>query len=177
MRVVYRGGETVFPESGFTICPRKGNAVYFEYANSRQQLEARSLHAGAPVIEGEKWAVTKWMRARRFIPALERVRRPSPVRRIRSAVLHHDRFGEFPRTGQGIAASNSYKPLQTLLLVRGDPVVAVRPAVDKLSAGGELLPQPLDIRLLVAGRLPLRGRVSLPEQLPEATFRQRNSDL
>ncbi len=66
---VPRGGETVFPESGFTICPRKGNAVYFEYANSRQQLDARSLHAGAPVIEGEKWAVTKWMRARRFIPA------------------------------------------------------------------------------------------------------------
>jgi len=66
---VARGGETVFPEAGITVAPRKGNAVYFEYANSRQQLDARSLHAGAPVIEGEKWAVTKWMRTRPFVAA------------------------------------------------------------------------------------------------------------
>jgi prolyl 4-hydroxylase len=66
---VARGGETVFPEVGLSVFPRQGNAVYFEYANSRQQLDARSLHAGAAVIEGEKWAVTKWMRTRRFVPA------------------------------------------------------------------------------------------------------------
>lgn len=66
---VARGGETVFPAVGITIAPRKGNAVYFEYANSRQQLDARSLHAGAPVIDGEKWAVTKWMRTRPFVAA------------------------------------------------------------------------------------------------------------
>jgi prolyl 4-hydroxylase len=45
------------------------HACYFEYANSRQELDARSLHAGAPIIEGEKWAVTKWMRARPFVAA------------------------------------------------------------------------------------------------------------
>ena len=27
-----------------------------------------SLHASAPVAEGEKWVVTKWMRQRRFVP-------------------------------------------------------------------------------------------------------------
>jgi prolyl 4-hydroxylase len=64
---VTRGGETIFPQVGLAVSPRKGNAVYFEYANSRQQLDARSLHAGAPVLEGEKWAVTKWMRTRPFI--------------------------------------------------------------------------------------------------------------
>jgi prolyl 4-hydroxylase len=66
---VTRGGETVFPEVRLSVSPRRGNAVYFEYANSRQQLDARSLHAGAPVIEGEKWAVTKWMRTRPFVAA------------------------------------------------------------------------------------------------------------
>ncbi len=66
---VTRGGETVFPEVGLSVSPRRGNAVYFEYANSRQELDARSLHAGAPVIEGEKWAVTKWMRTRPFVSA------------------------------------------------------------------------------------------------------------
>ncbi|HVW68383.1 MAG TPA: 2OG-Fe(II) oxygenase [Steroidobacteraceae bacterium] len=66
---VAQGGETVFPEVGLSVSPRRGNALYFEYANSRQQLDARSLHAGAPVIEGEKWAVTKWMRTRPFVAA------------------------------------------------------------------------------------------------------------
>jgi prolyl 4-hydroxylase len=66
---VTRGGETVFPEVRLSVTPRKGNAVYFEYANSRQQLDARTLHAGAPVIEGEKWAVTKWMRTQPFVAA------------------------------------------------------------------------------------------------------------
>jgi prolyl 4-hydroxylase len=27
------------------------------------------VHAGAPVKRGEKWALTKWMRQRRFVPA------------------------------------------------------------------------------------------------------------
>ncbi len=63
------GGETVFPHSGLSVCPRRGHAVYFEYCNSRGQVDAASLHAGAPVTDGEKWAVTKWMRQRRFIAA------------------------------------------------------------------------------------------------------------
>jgi prolyl 4-hydroxylase len=66
---VPQGGATAFPAIGLSVTPRRGNAVYFEYANSRQQLDGKSLHAGAPVIEGEKWAMTKWMRTRRFVPA------------------------------------------------------------------------------------------------------------
>ncbi|HTY51207.1 MAG TPA: 2OG-Fe(II) oxygenase [Steroidobacteraceae bacterium] len=63
------GGETTFPHAGLSVCPRRGNAVYFEYCNSRSQVDAASLHAGAPVTEGEKWAVTKWMRERPFVSA------------------------------------------------------------------------------------------------------------
>jgi prolyl 4-hydroxylase len=66
---VPEGGATVFAEIGLSVMPRRGHAVYFEYANSRQQLDGRSLHAGAPVMKGEKWAMTKWMRTRRFVPA------------------------------------------------------------------------------------------------------------
>lgn len=66
---VSSGGETTFPKVGLSVSPRRGNALYFEYANSRQQLDGRSLHAGAPIIEGEKWAVTKWMRTRPFVAA------------------------------------------------------------------------------------------------------------
>jgi prolyl 4-hydroxylase len=63
------GGETVFPEAGIRVSARKGNGLYFEYANSRGQVDPKSLHAGAPVAEGEKWVVTKWVRERRFVSA------------------------------------------------------------------------------------------------------------
>jgi prolyl 4-hydroxylase len=66
---VPRGGETVFPMVGLSVTPRRGNAIYFEYTNSHMQVDQKSLHAGAPVTRGEKWVVTKWMRARRFISA------------------------------------------------------------------------------------------------------------
>jgi prolyl 4-hydroxylase len=55
---VPQGGATAFPAIGLSVTPRRGNAVYFEYANSHQQLDGKSLHAGAPVIEGQKWAMT-----------------------------------------------------------------------------------------------------------------------
>jgi len=64
---VPEGGETVFPHAGLWITPRRGNALYFEYSNSRMQVDQLSLHAGAAVTQGEKWVVTKWMRSQRFV--------------------------------------------------------------------------------------------------------------
>ena len=63
------GGETLFPALGWATSPLRGNAVYFEYGDDRGQVDARSLHASAPVTQGEKWVVTKWMRQRRFVSA------------------------------------------------------------------------------------------------------------
>ncbi len=66
---VDRGGETVFPEIGLAVTPRQGHAVHFEYANSRGEVDLKSVHAAAPVEAGEKWVLTKWMRERPFVPA------------------------------------------------------------------------------------------------------------
>jgi len=63
---VEEGGQTIFPESGLAVTPRKGCALYFEYCNSGGQLDPASLHAASPVQQGEKWIVTKWMRQRPF---------------------------------------------------------------------------------------------------------------
>lgn len=62
---VEEGGETYFPELGFSVSPKKGMAVYFEYFYSDQTLNEQTLHGGAPVIKGEKWLATQWMRKQR----------------------------------------------------------------------------------------------------------------
>ena len=63
---VQAGGSTVFPEVGLDVLPRRGNAVYFAYTTEQGQLDARSLHGGNPVSEGEKWIATKWFRQRQY---------------------------------------------------------------------------------------------------------------
>jgi len=58
------GGATVFPDAQFECLPVRGNAVFFNY--SRPDPSSHSLHAGAPVLRGEKWIATKWLREGRF---------------------------------------------------------------------------------------------------------------
>jgi prolyl 4-hydroxylase len=58
------GGATVFPDVHFDVAPIKGNAVFFSY--DRPHPSTQTLHGGAPVIEGEKWVATKWLREGRF---------------------------------------------------------------------------------------------------------------
>jgi prolyl 4-hydroxylase len=60
-----KGGGTTFPDVGLEVAPIKGNAVFFSY--DRPHVSTKSLHGGAPVIEGEKWVATKWLREREFI--------------------------------------------------------------------------------------------------------------
>jgi prolyl 4-hydroxylase len=55
-----RGGATTFPDVHLEVAPIKGNAVFFSY--DRPHPMTRTLHGGAPVIEGEKWVATKWLR-------------------------------------------------------------------------------------------------------------------
>jgi prolyl 4-hydroxylase len=59
-----RGGATVFTDARFEVTARRGNAVFFSY--ERPHAMTRTLHAGAPVIAGEKWIATLWLRERRF---------------------------------------------------------------------------------------------------------------
>lgn len=59
---VAQGGETRFPELSLDVKPLCGGAVYFEYLNGAGELDTRCLHAGTPVIAGEKWIATKWLR-------------------------------------------------------------------------------------------------------------------
>ncbi len=59
-----KGGGTTFPDVGLEVAPLKGNAVFFSY--DKPHPSTKTLHGGAPVIEGEKWVATKWLRQGRF---------------------------------------------------------------------------------------------------------------
>jgi prolyl 4-hydroxylase len=63
---VEEGGETAFPMLNFSVVPNKGMAVYFEYFYNNHELNDCTLHAGTPVIKGEKWVATMWMRRQAF---------------------------------------------------------------------------------------------------------------
>jgi prolyl 4-hydroxylase len=55
-----RGGGTTFPDIGLEVGAVQGHAVFFSY--DRPHPVTKTLHGGAPVVEGEKWVATKWLR-------------------------------------------------------------------------------------------------------------------
>ncbi|EEM06653.1 Prolyl 4-hydroxylase alpha subunit [Bacillus pseudomycoides] len=64
---VEEGGETFFPKLNLSVSPKKGMAVYFEYFYQDESINKLTLHGGAPVIKGEKWVATQWMRRRALL--------------------------------------------------------------------------------------------------------------
>ena len=60
-----QGGATVFPDAQLDVAPVRGNAVFFSY--ERAHPATKTLHGGAPVVEGEKWVATKWLREGAFV--------------------------------------------------------------------------------------------------------------
>ncbi|XP_057953381.1 probable prolyl 4-hydroxylase 10 [Malania oleifera] len=78
---VEEGGETVFPaakgnfssvpwwnelsecgKGGLSVKPKMGDALLFWSMKPDATLDPSSLHGGCPVIRGNKWSSTKWMR-------------------------------------------------------------------------------------------------------------------
>lgn len=65
---VKQGGGTHFPNLDITVPARAGTAVYFEYTDDCGASTTLCRHAGLPVIEGEKWALSKWLRMYSAMP-------------------------------------------------------------------------------------------------------------
>jgi prolyl 4-hydroxylase len=57
----FSGGETWFPRLDITIKPETGKMLYFEYKYSRD-INTLTEHAGCPVLDGEKFIITSWIR-------------------------------------------------------------------------------------------------------------------
>ncbi len=59
---VTKGGSTDFPRKGISIKPKKGKAVFWNNLLSDGRPDDSMLHAGRPILEGEKFIITKWFR-------------------------------------------------------------------------------------------------------------------
>ena len=57
-----KGGETNFPALGKTFKAKRGTAVAWNNLDENGEPNYNTLHAGTPVIEGEKIILTKWFR-------------------------------------------------------------------------------------------------------------------
>lgn len=82
---VEEGGETVFPSAkvnsssipfynelsecakrGISVKPKMGDALLFWSMRPDGTLDPTSLHGGCPVIKGDKWSSTKWIRVHEY---------------------------------------------------------------------------------------------------------------
>jgi prolyl 4-hydroxylase len=62
----FTGGDTWFPKLDIFIRPQLGKLLYFEYDYTRE-INDLTEHAGCPVIQGEKYIATSWIRAQSLI--------------------------------------------------------------------------------------------------------------
>jgi prolyl 4-hydroxylase len=59
------GGETEFLHWNQRISPKRGRVVVFDNMKNNK-VDPDSVHAGLPVLAGEKWLATLWLRERQF---------------------------------------------------------------------------------------------------------------
>lgn len=57
-----KGGGTSFPRLKLSVPATAGSTLWFRNCFADGSVDDRSLHAGEPVKQGEKWVVTKWFR-------------------------------------------------------------------------------------------------------------------
>lgn len=58
----YEGGETNFPHLDWRFKGKTGDALIFWNLSAGGEIERNSLHAGLPLVKGEKWMLSHWIR-------------------------------------------------------------------------------------------------------------------
>ncbi|KAK7478166.1 hypothetical protein BaRGS_00030613 [Batillaria attramentaria] len=55
-------GHTVFPHLGISVAPLKGMALFwYNFEPDMNEIQWLTIHAGCPVLYGNKWIVNKWI--------------------------------------------------------------------------------------------------------------------
>ena len=59
---VESGGFTIFPKLGLFVAPEAGSLLLWSIRKSDGETDTRMSHLGCPVLYGDKWIGTKWIR-------------------------------------------------------------------------------------------------------------------
>jgi prolyl 4-hydroxylase len=62
----YTGGSTYFPRLRLDFRGRPGDMLHFHNLGTDGLGHKDSLHAGMPVLTGEKWLLSQWIRSDRY---------------------------------------------------------------------------------------------------------------
>ena len=62
----YSGGSTCFPKLQLDVKARRGDMLHFHNLDAHGVGHRDSLHAGKPVIAGEKWLLSQWIRSEHY---------------------------------------------------------------------------------------------------------------
>ena len=62
----YAGGSTCFPKLQLDIKSRRGDLLHFHNLGADGLGHRDSLHAGMPVLAGEKWLLSQWIRSESY---------------------------------------------------------------------------------------------------------------
>ena len=62
----FEGGETSFPAPGLNLRGEVGDALIFANVDDRGRPDPHATHAGRPVVNGQKWLASRWIRERPF---------------------------------------------------------------------------------------------------------------
>ena len=65
----YSGGTTDFPVLGLSHAPQRGGALLFSNVDPAGAVDRRTLHAGRPLLGGEKWVLSNFVRDRAYMSA------------------------------------------------------------------------------------------------------------
>ena len=56
------GGHTIFLQSGVSVKPEAGKALFWYNHDAVAENDSRIFHLGCPVIFGNKWIANKWIK-------------------------------------------------------------------------------------------------------------------
>jgi prolyl 4-hydroxylase len=64
----FEGGETEFPRAAISHRARGGDALFFANVTPDGRPDPLTVHAGRPLVKGEKWIFSQWIRDRAPVP-------------------------------------------------------------------------------------------------------------
>nr|CRH04861.1 Putative Procollagen-proline dioxygenase [Candidatus Magnetococcus massalia] len=180
---VAEGGATTFPKLKVEVPPKQGRmALFHNTTDDTMHPHKGSLHAGSPVVKGEKWAFNIWFHARPMMekqdfgtyPGIQKHEIPKPNRvKVASLVHQVNRANALFDEAVGKLTFSDAEDAKPACFTYWDTYNDSRPDLSELPEGARVL-QMIERaemnHLSHKGKLPLMLTANTLEHLAPATY-------